>query len=253
MTRPEYIERIVAFVDILGFGALVGRLDAEPLLHARLHRALSRIRDFKLSSLEPQTAQSDLEVSVFSDSIVISGASVNLHGVVFSAIHLQSDLLEIGVLMRGGIARGRTVHADDILYGEGMLEAHALESQAAIYPRIILAPKLVEQLEPGYRAMFFERDGDGLWFVNPFSIGLTPADADELAADGFSPFEESLNKLGKVIDTELARLSNVGQLAKWQWLKRQHSNALREFASLGEPRFWHAWKQMERTKNAFKQ
>ena len=249
MMLPEYSDRIVAFIDILGFGALVRRLDAEASLHAKLHSALSHIRVLKHSSLQPQTAQSELEVSVFSDSIVISGASDSLQSVVNSAIHLQSNLLEIGILVRGGISCGRTVHADDILYGEGMLEAHALETKAAVYPRIILAPKLVEQLEPRYRAMFFEQDGDGLWFINPFSIGLTPANADDLAADGYSPFEEALKKLGKVIGEELGRLSDVGQLAKWQWLKRQHSIALLEFAKLGEPRFWHAWKQMERTKD----
>jgi len=164
--------------------------------------------------------------------------------------HLQCNLLEMGVLVRGGISSGRTVHADDVLYGEGMLDAYMLEAKAAVYPRVVLAPKLVEKLEPAYRAMFFEKDGDGLWFINPFSIGLTPADADDLAADGYSPFEESLKKLGERIDLELSRLSDVGQLAKWNWLKRQYSIALLEFTKLGEPRFWHAWKEAERAKKA---
>ena len=92
MTRPEYSDRIVAFIDVLGFGALVRQLDSDPSLHAKLHRALSKIRVFKDSSLRKGTAQSDLAVSVFSDSIVISGASDNLHGVIFSAIHLQCNL-----------------------------------------------------------------------------------------------------------------------------------------------------------------
>jgi hypothetical protein len=245
--RPEYADRVVAFIDVLGFGALVRQLDSDPSLHAKLHRALSKIRVFKHYSLQEATAQADLEVSVFSDSIVISGATGNFHGVIFSALHLQCNLLEMGILVRGGISSGRTVHADDILYGEGMLDAYMLEA-TAVYPRIVLAPKLVEKLEPGYRAMFLEKDGDGLWFINPFSIGLTPADADELAADGYSPFEESLKTLGERIDLELSRLSEVGQLAKWNWLKRQHSIALVEFAKLGDPRFWHAWREAERAK-----
>lgn len=248
MNVPEYSERIVAFLDILGFGALVRQLDSDPSLHSELHRALSKIRVFKHSSLQQATAQSDLQVSVFSDSIVISGTADNLHGVIFSAIHLQANLLEMGILVRGGISSGRTVHSDDILYGEGMLAAHALEANAAIYPRIVISPKLVETLQPGYRSMFFEQDADGLWFINPFSIGLTPPNADDMAADGYWPFEESLKELGKKIEAELARLSDVGQLAKWQWLKRQHSLAVDEFARLGDPRFWHAWKQQEKSK-----
>jgi len=87
MTHPKYSERVVAFIDVLGFGALVAQLDPDPSLHAKLHRALSKIRLYKDFSLQEQTAQTNLEVSVFSDSIVISGASDNLHGVVWSGIY----------------------------------------------------------------------------------------------------------------------------------------------------------------------
>jgi hypothetical protein len=107
---------------------------------------------------------------------------------------------------------------------------------------------LAEELEPGHRQLFFERDFDGLWFINPFSIGLTPRDADALAEDGYCPFEESLKKLGALIELEVSRLTDVGQLAKWNWLKTQHSNAVVEFAKLGQPRFWHAWKTLEASK-----
>jgi len=154
----------------------------------------------------------------------------------------------MGVLLRGAISSGRTVHVNDILYGEGMLDAHALETKAAVYPRIILAPKLVETLEAGYRQLFFERDGDGLWFINPFTIGLTPPNAAALAEDGYCPFEESLKKLGEVIELELSRLTDVGHLAKSNWLKTQYNNAVAEFARLGEPRFWHAWRTLEASK-----
>ena len=70
--KPLYEDRIVAFVDILGFGALVSSLEELPELHGRLHFALTQIKSYKMTSQMGNTAHSDLEVSVFSDSIVMS-------------------------------------------------------------------------------------------------------------------------------------------------------------------------------------
>jgi hypothetical protein len=246
--EPVYSDRVVAFIDILGFGALVQKLGEDSSLHTQIHHALRRIKLFKDSSVRTGTAQSDLQVSVFSDSIVISGEADNVHGVIWSAIHLQSSLLLSGILVRGGISCGRTVHADDILYGEGMLDAYYLESKAAIYPRIVLAPKLINKIKSEYRAVFLTTDNDGLWFLDPFSIGLLPGNADALLEDGYDPHEEALKSLGKRIDQELSRLLDVGHLAKWNWLKSRHTIALLEFARLGKPRFWHMWEQAEKEK-----
>ena len=73
-------------------------------------------------------------------------------------------------------------------------------------------PKLVETLEAGYLQLFFERDGDGLWFINPFAIGVTPPNAAALAEDGSVRLKSRLKKLGEVIELE-PRLTDVGQLA----------------------------------------
>jgi hypothetical protein len=246
--QPVYSERVVAFIDILGFGALVQQLGTEAPLHAQIYSALTRIKLFKDYSLRENTAQSDLEVSVFSDSIVISGASDNVQGVVWSAAHLQCGLLALGILVRGGISRGRTIHADDILYGEGMLQAHYLESKAAIYPRIVLDPKLLDDLTPMYRAMLLSHDSDGLWFIDPFSVGVLPGNSEDMLERGCDPYEESLKMLGKKMDQELSRLSDVGQIAKWTWLKTRHGIAVLEFAEFGKPRFWHLMEKVEKLK-----
>lgn len=178
--QPDYSERVVAFIDILGFAALVHQLGSDPSLHAKLHQALAQIRVHKSSSLQPNRVQTNLEVSVFSDSIVLSSEANGLDNVVWSAVHLQSNLLALGILVRGGISCGRTIHANDVLYGEGMLQAYYLESKAAVYPRIILDPKLIESVETGYRSVFLRQDTDGLWFLDPFSMGILPPDSESL-------------------------------------------------------------------------
>ena len=248
--EPVYVERIVAFIDILGFRNLVQQIGADPMLHRKLQGALSRIKHCKLSSVADNTAQSDLEVSVFSDSVVISGTMDNFHGVCWTVIHLQCDLLAFGVLARGGISKGRTVHRDDILYGEGILAAYDLESKAAVYPRIVIDPKLVDDITPRYRSTFLDKDQDGLWFINPFTIGIRPGGADALLEDGYDPHEVSLRSLGEIINKELLRLRDAGQLAKWGWLQKQHSAAIAEYRRLGTPRFWHLMAEVENAKKA---
>ena len=137
---PGYMERIVAFVDILGFGALVSSLSSNPELHGRLHYALTYIKSYRASSHSENSAQSNLEISVFSDSIAISSEPLDAFRVIWSCGWLNAELLQAGILTRGGISIGPTIHKDDVLYGEGMLKAYKLESNAAIYPRIVVDP-----------------------------------------------------------------------------------------------------------------
>ena len=157
----SYEDRIVAFVDILGFRSLVGRLQSDPKLHRQLHGALSAIKSFKSIAGDPQTAQKELEASVFSDSIVISGATSELHAVIWTCLGLQTRLLAFGVLTRGGISRGPTHHKEDVLFGEGMIKAYDLESKAAIYPRVVVDPQLVSEFPEVQRLMLLNLDVDG--------------------------------------------------------------------------------------------
>ena len=231
-------ERIVAFIDILGFESLVRDLEKDERLHRRLQYALQDIKRVKISSLTENTAQKDLEVSVFSDCVAISAERDNYHGVIWTAIHLQSSLLVLGILTRGGISKGGLVHEDDILYGEGMIKAYKLESKAAIYPRILIDLEIIELTNEYYRSVFFRQDMDGLWYLNPFSIGLVPGGADELAADGWDPHEAGLKELKRYVDKSVSSLTKPDQIAKWNWIERKRVEAAEQLKVLGKPKFW---------------
>ena len=180
---------------------------------------------------------SNLRSITFSDSIIITGEPRSVWTVLWAASHLQRELLEVGVPTRGGIAQGRTVHTDGIIYGEGLLEAYHLESTTAVYPRIVISPPLSAGLDARYKDAFLRQDADGLWFIDPFGLGLIPGDAEEMAAEGYDPYEEGLNMLGSRIDTELSRLSDASHIAKWNWLKHQQAIATQDIRNHREPRF----------------
>jgi hypothetical protein len=246
---PIYHDRVVAFIDILAFTSLVARLENDVELHSKLQSALKAIRVYKEIAGKEQYAQKNLEVSVFSDSIVISAEPKHLFDVIWSSMGLQSRLLTLGVLTRGGISIGKTVHEKDILYGEGMIKAYRLETGAAIYPRVVIDPTLIVQIPEAYRERFLTQDYDGLWFVDCFADGLLPPGSDALVEDGWDPHHVALLELGKLIEQEILRTRDADHQMKWQWLERQRSHALQYLEKHGAPRIFHQMK-LHRTADA---
>jgi len=231
-SSPEYKNRIVAFVDILGFKNLVLSLKNDPALHEKVYLALSKIKSVYTHSQSGHTAQSDLEVSIFSDSIVISSemASIsNIFSVIWTCGWLQAQLFGISILTRGGISQGLTVHEKDIIYGEGMINAYKIESSAAVYPRIVLDPKISQSLNSNIKDKFLDKDFDGLWFIDPFKFHEGVGDADELLADGWDPRELYFQYLEKHIQDEIIKCKEVDHLAKLTWLKNRITSAASDY------------------------
>ena len=232
--KPLYQNRIVAFIDILGLGALVVSLTEQPALHERLFSALTHIKSYKMTSQMDNTAHSDLEVSVFSDSIAISTEKHNFNKIIWASGWLQAQLLGLGILTRGGISFGKTVHADDILYGEGILKAYKIESSAAVYPRIVVDPALIYQIEGPSKYIFLKKDSDGLWFVDPFCFDPIVEGGNELAADGYDPHKIYLDELSKHIENGIGNAKQVDHFSKWNWLKLRFEAAREEYLRKGE-------------------
>jgi hypothetical protein len=244
--KIPYENRIVAFIDILGFASLVSRLSLEPDLHEQLYSALAQFKSFKAASMKDNTAYTGLEMSVFSDSIVISGNESELYSVAYACSWLQAQLLGRSVLVRGGISWGNTCHQDEFLYGEGMLKAYRIESTAAVYPRIVIDPNLINPTSDWICQVLLLKDLDGLWRIDPFAIkGYLPREEtrfedgdDELQVDEEDSHQLYLEEVGKLIDENIRSVQEVNRLAKWTWLKAQYDMADRDYRETRETRFW---------------
>ena len=228
-----YEDKLVAFIDILGFTSLVKSMHTNPEVHDRLLYALKLIKSRKAPELSDVTGYK-IEVSVFSDSIALSTNCDNLWGLIWSCGSLQAEILKVGVLTRGGISKGKTFHEDDILYGEGMINAYRIESKAAIYPRIVIDPILISELNEGLRYYSLRQDSDSLWFINPFSFNAIIDGAEALAADGNDPHELYLEELGSHIDKGKAEAKTVDQVSKWTWLNRVYMDERRDYLKTRE-------------------
>ena len=218
-----YQNRVVAFLDIIGFSALVEELEKNPKLHSELQMALKMIGAYKSLAGKEGFAQKDLEISVFSDSIVISAMPDKINAVIFSCAHLQAQLAHLGILLRGAISSGLTIHEGDILYGKGMLNAYHMENSSSVYPRIVVDPELLSGLDARYSEIFLNEDHDGLFYVDFFSIGFVPSGAEALAAEGYDPYSIGLEEMEGIISRGISKSANTNHLMKWNWMKSKIS------------------------------
>lgn len=236
---PEYKDKIVAFIDILGFESLILAMAKTPELHQRIYLALTQIRSMRESSLRSNSAQSGLEINQFSDSIAISAepSKEGFFSVVWACGWLHANLLYSGILTRGGISIGQVVHESDIIYGEAMLRAYRIESSAAVYPRIVVDEEIFKLPDMGLNKPFLVQDADGLWFIDPFEFEASCSNADELASDGYDPREIYFEELGRHIEYGLSNAARVDHKSKWQWLKNRYEAAFTLHKSGGKTQF----------------
>jgi hypothetical protein len=179
--HPSLTDSFVFLIDLLGTGAS-SAADAKEYLRIT-HAALAR------AGVWANEVDGDRAVARwFSDNLVlaepcddISGQSHEL-GFGFSLISaawVQLEVAMMGLFSRGGLSLGPFFANEQFVYGPALVEAHALESKQAIYPRIVLGPAVAQYAVAQLRAFLggeeevhrthLAMDRDGLPFVNYLS------------------------------------------------------------------------------------
>lgn len=209
--HQNYEERVVAFIDLLGFSEMVGQSETDVKKLRRLTAALSSLYE-KIWSWEADGSFSSFAFTQFSDSIVISALadSSDCYEMLMQVLMGVMELVDsYDILVRGGIAQGKLIHDRSMLIGPAMVEAYHLESKKAVYPRIIIDEALKTKFDadvdeyirthttlsevPRFNWMF-KQDDDG-WFyldyIDPapeYNIELNPDEhlkvLDELVVNG---------------------------------------------------------------------
>lgn len=165
-----YTNCIVAFIDILGFKDIISQSENCSSKLQLILNALEYLKKlespYKWSTelveieesaqykgLQDFDLTSQIKCTCFSDSIVISiPASPESTNAVASTLIANlsafgANLITKQILLRGAITIGNLIHTDDgIIVGKALIDAYHLEASSAIYPRIIVSDKLIEQL-----------------------------------------------------------------------------------------------------------
>lgn len=170
-------EYIVAFIDLLGSSKAIHN-DPDGTLKT-VHNAYSKAIQVYNEVFEPLSRE--LKIKIFSDNIIIYtkcnrlGANVAFHITSLLAGIIQINFLNSDLLSRGGISKGSFFSDDIMIWGEALVDAYNIESKISIYPRIVVNPKLISELQL-FRTnkisinKLIVQDSDYLCFINYLSI-----------------------------------------------------------------------------------
>lgn len=223
----EYSNKIVFFIDILAFKDMVNKLP--PLNICNMLDCIKDCSEHKYSYKSIDVDYSTRVITRFSDSICISfnyNDPKMLFDVLQNISEMQESCLELEIVLRGGCAIGQAVHNSEHLFGPAVNEAYKLESEVAIYPRIILSQEIVdicvdysdlnieqkkyskEQIEK-----YLKKDMDGYYYIDYISLPTTENKSYDMAMW----FVEKMQKNRDFIEKGLKN-TDVKIKAKYGWL-----------------------------------
>lgn len=233
----SYDERVVAFVDILGFSSMINKSSSDVEEYKKIKFALETIQNVKkISDIN------GAKVTTFSDSIVLSYPANGrdpLYSILLDLIHLQIDLLQQGVLVRGGVAKGKVRHVKEMVFGPAMVLAYELESKYAVYPRIIVEKDLVDWECENYRNQLYgaefdiadlhsllkEDEYNDIFFIDILS------QQNEL--DLIEDYEILLQRVREIIINGLSNnKNNKSVVMKYIWLKNYFNDILLKYPTI---------------------
>lgn len=243
---PKYRPSLVTFLDILGFRETVRNRTCQEV--GAILDQVERFTDGRAGIIDDEKLDEDEllpKVVAFSDSIVrVRPIDTDWHygalwNELLSLVHVQGELIQFGIILRGGIALGETFISGGRVFGPGMVAAYEMESVYAKYPRIVISPHLLlahradpRLRGPGNPADFEEEEilklvrqsDDGLWFVD-YLRGI------EEELDDVATYQDVLAGHKKLILESVkgkptAALDAI--VSKHLWLARYHNNVVSE-------------------------
>jgi hypothetical protein len=167
-SASEYRERYVAFLDLLGFKALVSDAEVNEEPHKQLIDSLGLLRGTLCN--DPTIG---MRFTYCSDSIIVTAecSQRGLWALLTSVCTLTCNLLQNDVLVRGAMTLGGVHHSERFIYGTAVIRAIDLEKNKTIGPKgpLVLLSEEVYQRAETYGQPFLEfldEDGPGRHFVH---------------------------------------------------------------------------------------
>lgn len=239
--RPAAAYRlsIVTFIDILGFREIVKIKPAEEIA-----AILALLRDWSSGDEDIGDEYEDWPAGyarsiAFSDNVVRvcpidgeEGGQGALFNELLNLVHIQAKLTERGIFLRGGLTVENIYLASGVVYGPGLVRAYELESQFAVYPRIVVDPAVMEQyfanpvmrgdhslqVDLSYVGNMLREADDGLFFVDYLKACRSELN-DPVA--GFTPLLKEHAAFITKAAAALAQFTIAKQ--KYGWLAHYHN------------------------------
>jgi len=248
----KYEERLVAFIDILGFKEIVRQSESDSIQIEFIYSILKYLKKwdrqdkwdlrfveieerFQYGNREKYDIREKTNSTSFSDSIVVSvkvDDDINevTSTLVANLAYMGALLLKKGILFRGGLTFGDVIHDDNgTVFGQGLTDAYMLESKNAIYPRIIMSDKLIKKLNYPINTkhdsypyhQYINNFGDGYYgFHQMIYFEVIQSWSEKTVED----LTNSLNVVREVIVKGLGEnIEKPKVYKKYEWLKDEYN------------------------------
>ncbi len=222
-----------AYIDVLGFSEKIANNDI-PFFNNylnTLHNELLHVE--KNHDLSGEAGFKSFELKIFTDNFIFGHPWYDEFGEselgnIFEVLsHIQLTFAKSNIFVRGAVSMSELYMDENIVLGPAIIESYKLESEKAIYPRIILSNEVVKVVKEhvGYYAEHDESpqskeyliDIDGFYFINYLFI---------LFYDNY-PSETVIKELmqhKKIIIENLNKFSdNFKLFDKYAWVAKYHN------------------------------
>ena len=220
----DYVDKLVAFVDILGFRNHVfeGRDKAEDKISL-----IDGILSHTLNVIKEQNAENVFSFKLFSDCICLSVELVKTYEMLYELAFMQAWFSINGIFLRGALSHGLHYENERMIFSEGLIRAYEFEKNA-IYPRITIDPVVFNSISDSSCLDYLMKAPDGVVFVDYLS---------SFSQEGISDPDELIEKHKNcVVDQAKKNAGSNTILEKFRWLSGYHNMKAAEH--LGSPDDW---------------
>ena len=239
----EYKDCYIAFLDILGFRSLIQTYGFE-----EIKKIYNKILDFQVKPLIKANVYQEINSYIMSDSVVLYIAAEltdSFIALLDTCLQLQIKLLlnNPPIFLRGGIDKGLLYHQGNIIFGEGLIKAYTLESQLAVYPRIIFTKGIRDSARDNmarlgvfdYKPSLYKKDFDELYYVNYLETfnylpSLPPGSVEEIEKFENRYYEKLLENIDEILSVEISKSIRE----KYCWVKQKVYENIENIPSVKE-------------------
>lgn len=247
-----YQQRIIVYLDILGFKSLVARSETDGFAFASIVNITENLGMWiKDKRVIEDRRDSTFRIQSFSDCTVLSLVVDNER--FWKAVRISNSIIMMlwkqGAFCRGALTIGALEHDIQRVYGPALIQAYDLERNIAKFPRLMLSKQArsfiqkMKESDSSYEediSRFLKRDDDGVIYINNFAkIRETLIGGDDDAKNLASAEANVLREY--IVDHLENDVDDPRTFQKFEWMAQQFN----QFVADTE-RFFPQLKQIER-------
>jgi hypothetical protein len=243
----QYEPCVVSFIDVLGFRSLLATRSADDI-----YGLLKQLEQFtRPDEDEPPRSMDEVRLYSRGFAFAVSDAIVRVRAYdtqyhdgaffyeLYDLLHAQVGLIENGVLIRAGVAVGDAyvgINGEGPLFGPALVRAFEIESQEAIYPRIVIDDHAIAEhwRDPRLRAEHNPIEYERQVIEDLLATGEDGTRYIDYLRASRSEFEDVgswlafLNRHASLVRSGLAQPGNRRVARKFEWLARYHDACVAE-------------------------